>query len=342
MKDSTAFLPVPANRSATNGSSIPIKPRALSSKNVIGWGAVTLVTLVSGVWAWWGINEAFHEGWCNPRLWIRLLQVVAYLSPATVLCALAVLGIRWPRVGATLFVLTGLVIAGLMIWDRAYFGALITAMLTLVPTLVGLLFLVGRPTPKRAAYAVAVGIPVLIVIGFGAEPVVRVNYRFDDGDRGARLVEGNGVTLLWAPAGPGWTRDGTIGWEDAVRRARYLTADGTTLADTPQDIWRLPSREELVRSMTRGGRNAGGTWNAQSARASYDRRPDKESPLWDQYAPLIYLWTADEESEDRAWIVVYHGGVFAKPKRIGSPSFGFRAVREPPGTGGSITDANLK
>jgi hypothetical protein len=227
-----------------------------------------------------------------------------------------------------LFVLVGVVIAGLMTWDRAYFGAFITATLTAVPALLGLLFLAGRPVPKRGAYAVAAGVPLLIVIGFGAEPVIRVNSRFDDGDRGARRVEGNGVTLLWAPAGPGWARDGLVDWDEAVRRARHLTEDGAALADTPQGIWRLPSREEIVRSMTRGGRNAGGMWDAQAARPTYDRRPDKESPLWDQYAPLIYLWTSEQEDKDRAWIVVYHGGVFAKPKAVGSPSFGFRAVRE--------------
>lgn len=305
----------------------------MCSKNVIGWGAVLLVTMASGFWAFWGINEAFHEGWCKQQLSMRLLQVLAYLSPATVLCTLTVLGIRWPRVGAACFVLVGTAIAALMIWDGAYFGAFITATLTVVPALLGLLFFVGRPAPKRAAYAVALGIPALMVIGFGAEPVIRVNSRFDDGERGSRLIEGNGVTLLWAPAGPGWTRDGLVGWDEAVRRARYLTPDGTAIADTPQSIWRLPSREELVRSMTRGGRNAGGTWDSQTARPRYDRRPDKESPLWDQYAPLIYLWTAEEESKDRAWIVVYHGGVFAKPKAVGSPSFGFRAVREPPNKG---------
>ena len=304
----------------------------MKAANAIGWGAVALVTFASALWAFWGINEAFHEGWCKPLLWMRLLQVLAYIGPATVLVIFTVLGIRWPRVGATLFVLAGVAIAALIIWDRATFPAVMTATLTVVPALVGLLFLFGRPTPKRAAYAVSVGIPLLFVIGFGAEPVVRVNTRFDDGDRGARIVEGNGVALLWAPAGPGWTRDGLVGWDEAVRRVRYLTEDGTALADTPQDIWRLPSREEIVRSMTRGGRNAGGTWDVVKARPTYDRRPDKESPLWDQYASLIYLWTAEEESEKRAWIVVYHGGVYAKPKAVGSPSFGFRAVREPPKT----------
>jgi hypothetical protein len=115
-----------------------------------------------------------------------------------------------------------------------------------------------------------------------------------------------------------------------VERARYLNEEGAALAEEPQEIWRLPTREEVVRSLTRGDRNAGGTWDPETERASYDRRPDKESPLWDPFAPLIYLWTAEEADEDRAWIVVYHGGVYDKPKRIGAASFGFRAVREPP------------
>jgi hypothetical protein len=233
-------------------------------------------------------------------------------------------------VGATLIVMLGVIIAALIIYDRADFGHFITSVVTVAPVLVGLLFLVGRPKPKRAAYAVSVGIPLLIIIVFGAEPLFRVTTRFDDGDRGARIVEGNGVTLLWAPAGPGWTRNGLVSWNEAVTRVRHLTDDGTALADEPQNVWRLPTREEAVRSMTRGGRNAGGTWNPQTQRPTYVRRPDKESPLWDPYAPLIYLWTAEEMSTDEAWIMVYHGGVFAKPKAVGSPSFGFRAVRDPP------------
>jgi hypothetical protein len=302
----------------------------MKAANTIGWSAVALVTLAASFWAFWGTNEAFHEGWCKPLLWMRLVQTLAYLAPAMVLCTLTVLGLRWPRWGAALFVLAGLSIGGLILWDRANFPMFMTATLTAVPALVGVLFLVGRPQPRRAAYAVVVGIPLAIVIGFAIEPASRIPFRLDDGDRGARLVKGNGLALVWAPAGPGWTTEGLATWDEAVRRVRYLTADGTELADAPQDIWRLPTREEIVRSMTRGGRNAGGTWDPDSGRESYDHRPDKESPLWDRYAPLIYLWTTEEESDERAWIVVYHGGVYAKPKNIGSPSFGFRAVRDPP------------
>ena len=50
--------------------------------------------------------------------------------------------------------------------------------------------------------------------------------------------------------------------------------------------------------------------------------------MWDPLSPLIYLWTAEEAGPDRAWIVVYHGGVYAKAKRAGWSSLGFRAVRD--------------
>lgn len=298
--------------------------------NVLGWIAVTLATLTASCMAFWGVNEAFHEGWCKPALGMRLLQVCAYLAPAITVCALSLIAIRWPRIGASLLVLVGAVVAALIVYDGATFGWLLTALLTAAPALVGLLFLVGRPEPKRAAYLVATGIPLAIVVGFGAEPAVRIANRFDDGNRGSRVIAGNGVTLQWAPAGPGWTREGLVTWDEAMRRVQYLTSGGRALTDKPTGIWRLPTREELVRSMTRGGKNAGGTWDAKTEQASYARRPDKESPLWDSLAPLIYLWTADQAPGDRAWIVVYHGGVFAKPKATGSPSNGFRAVRTVP------------
>ncbi|NOY42721.1 MAG: hypothetical protein GXP26_12905 [Planctomycetes bacterium] len=137
------------------------------------------------------------------------------------------------------------------------------------------------------------------------------------------------MTLLWAPAGPGWDRDGNVTWTKAIEQASHLTEDGLSLADEPQNIWRLPTREEVVHSLTRDNLNAGGTWNPDSEQASYQRKPDKESPLWDRFAPLIYLWTSESRDEDRAWIVVYHGGVYAKPKALGAPSNGFRAVRDP-------------
>tara|TARA_R110002095_G_scaffold138534_2_gene120401 strand:- start:61785 stop:62768 length:984 start_codon:yes stop_codon:yes gene_type:complete len=306
------------------------KDDRLRTTNIIGWIGVVLVTIAASFWAFWGIIEAFHEGWWNPHLGMRLLQTAAYLSPASVFCSFAVLGIRWPRVGAVLFILLGAVIAALIIIDQSNISFEIVMCLTVLPILLGLMFLFGKPEPKLAAYIVALGAPLLLCVGFGAEPVYRVSTRFDDGDRSKRLIEGNGVTLLWAPAGPGWSRDGRVSWNDAKERVRYLTEDGMSLAQEPQNLWRLPTREEVVCSLTRGNKNAGGTWDSAHEQPHYERKPDKESPLWDPYASLIYLWTAEEADAKRTWIVVYHGGVYAKPKAIGSPSMGFRAVRELP------------
>jgi C-terminal peptidase prc len=298
--------------------------------NVAGWVAVLLVTAASCWFAFWGVIEAFHEGWCKPELWMRLLQVLAYLSPAIVLSSFAAISIRWPRFGASLLVLTGAAICALIVSSKARFGFQITALITAVPVLVGLLLLYGRPQPRWLAYVASMGLPAVTVIGFGIEPAVRVASRFDDGIRETRLIQGNGVTLLWAPAGPGWTREGNVTWEEARKRARRLAEDGLSLADEPQDIWRLPTRKEVVQSLTKANENAGGVWNAELEQASYQRTPDKESPLWDSLAPLIYLWTNEEESQDHAWIVVYHGGVFVKPKAAGWSSLGFRAVRDAP------------
>jgi hypothetical protein len=259
---------------------------------------------------------------------MRLLQLMAYLSAAFAFCGLSFVGIRWPRVGAALFALAGVVIAALIVIDGASFSLDILLCITALPVLLGLLFLLGRPKPRFVAYAVSLGLPLLTMITCGIEPVYRVSTRFDDGDRGARLVQGNGVALLWAPAGPGWSRDGNVTWANAKQRVRYLTADGARLAKEPQDLWRLPTRKEVVCSLTRHNRNAGGVWDEARQLPIYDIKPDKESPLWDPYASLIYLWTSEEVDEQRVWIVVYHGGVFSHAKNLGSSSHGFRAVRD--------------
>jgi len=61
---------------------------------------------------------------------------------------------------------------------------------------------------------------------------------------------------------------------------RYLGADGTTLMDTPQDIWRMPTTDEVVRSLVRHGENAGCVWHGEiRTQALCDIQPDKESPL---------------------------------------------------------------
>ena len=59
--------------------------------------------------------------------------------------------------------------------------------------------------------------------------------------------------------------------------------------------------------MHRYGQNCGGTWDLASRTVSYERTPDKESPLWDIHTLVIYCWTATEVKEREALIIVYDG-----------------------------------
>jgi hypothetical protein len=112
-----------------------------------------------------------------------------------------------------------------------------------------------------------------------------------------------------------------------MQRCRYLTADGTAVADTPQDIWRLPTVEEAVRSQCRHGRNCEGTWDAATRMAFYERRPDKESPLWATDSQVVYWWTATEINDQQAYIIVYDGKVWPRKKSISPGYLAFRAVK---------------
>jgi hypothetical protein len=293
---------------------------------VVGWLAVVLSAAAGAFWAFWGGIENFHEGWYSPSPLLNLrLMVVQYLAPMLVIVAAGLVAVRWARLGG------GLHAAGALAAAWRFRGA---AVVVVYGSIVGPLFLLGalywlgRPRPRRWAAAVVAGVPLLTLIASGAYPAVRVACRQDDGDRGARHVVGNGVDLVWAPAGPGWPRDG-VSWNEAVRRCRHLTADGTALADTPQGVWRLPTVDEVVRSQCLHGRNCGGAWDPATARARYDAMPDKEPPLWDPHSQVIYWWTATEADDGHAFIVVYNGQVWPRPKKARWGYLAFRAVRDP-------------
>ncbi len=186
--------------------------------------------------------------------------------------------------------------------------------------------------------------------------------RVDDGDRGARLIEGTGVTLIWAPKGPGWNWKQPwggypswdhialygvppVGFEDKLGYAdrhatmkdmettglcRYLSEDGLTLMDEPQDIWRMPTTDEIVRSLVQHGENAGCTWDGEAGNADCSGRPNKDTPLWAPDEEPIYYWSADEYDEHEAYYVSYNGSMIAhQPKSWGNPRHGYRCVREP-------------
>lgn len=301
---------------------------------ICGWLALAISTVIAGLWAFWGTIECFHEGWWAATLGGRLLQALAYHTILLVSLAMLALAIRWPKVGAVVYFLLGLAFSWL-IFSARWPDISLEAFLSWLPVTglvvgVGFLWWFGRLSPLKLAYLLGIGLPLLVSLGSSVEPIWRIAHRSDDGVRTARLVAGNGVSLVWAPAGPGWVRDAehSCSWAKARDRCAHLSENGTKLMDEPQYIWRLPTIDEAVRSLTRGGQNAGGGWDAEAQRASYSVRPDKESPLWDSYSETIYWWTASEVDDERAWRIVYNGSTWALPKDLGMGSQGFRAVRD--------------
>jgi hypothetical protein len=299
--------------------------KQLNSRQTAGWIAVGISIAITCLWAFWGIIENFHEGWYYESLLPNLgLMFAQYLSPMLIFLAVTLVSISWPRAGA---VLHGILALGVAWFFEAWTN---TVLLFLLLPLIGLgaLHWFGRPRPRKLATALAAGLPLLTLVISGTGPALRVSQRLDDGDLGARLVRGNGVQLIWAPDGPGWPREGTD-WYEASKACAHLHDDGLALSATPQNIWRLPTVEETVRSMARHGQNAGGVWDAELAGATYEANPDKESPLWNPHSQVIYWWMATEADAEHAYIIVYDGKVWPRAKVFGPAYLGYRCVRQP-------------
>lgn len=217
-------------------------PKPKRGSAILGWIAVVVSSLIACFWALWGIIENFHEGWYYRSTLMNLsLMLIQYLSPMLAFVVIPVIAIVAPRLGSILYVLIGVLAAWFFrgsSWTVVYLSIVTPLMLLAV------LFWYGRPHPRRRALWLVLGLPGLTLLIAGIGPAIHVFRRVDDGDRGARLVTGNQVALVWAPAGPGWPNRG-VSWDEANRRSRYLKADGLTLADSPQDIWRacLQSRK---------------------------------------------------------------------------------------------------
>lgn len=343
---------------------------------------VVIMTLISSFWVLWSTGEFFYEGWGT-----SFPGPFVYLVPGGVAVLLNLAAIRWPFVGGGLLVVVGVGFGGWWLGNTIGAGGTATAivirfLMSGVIAVIGLLFFcegVNRrrkrssgPAPRagwwrrNAWYVVALAPPAIIVIGFAVFWVPILATRQDDGNRGARLVEGNGVSLVWAPEGPGWNWKQDFGgypsWEslalygqeplglerkreragprasradmDRTGLCRHLSGDGRTLHEAPPGIWRLPTADEMIRSLTIHGENAGCVLpdafpETRFTRAVCARRPDKETPLWAPDREPIYYWVADEFGDDMAFFVNYQGAINAQPKWWGNPRHGYRCVRDP-------------
>ena len=131
-------------------------------------------------------------------------MMAQYLSPMLVFLGLTLLGVYRPRISAAVHLLS----AGLAAWFFKT-GSPAATTLIMAPLLgLGLLYWFGRLEKVKLASWLAVGLPLFTLVILGIAPAVRVSQRLNDGYLDARLVHGNGTTLIWAPDGPGWPDEG--------------------------------------------------------------------------------------------------------------------------------------
>ena len=132
-----------------------IKPK------IPGWVAVGISTLISSVWAFWGIIENFHEGWYFESIWLNLgMMMLQYLSPMLVFMSVSLISIFWPRLGGGLHGL----IALFAIWFFNAFSNAATFLIIIPLVGLGVMYWFGRPKSKSLAAYLVVGLPLLTFI----------------------------------------------------------------------------------------------------------------------------------------------------------------------------------
>ena len=354
--------------------------KKLFNDRTAGWIAKTILIVITSAWCYWSVSEMYHEGWWGP-FYVKM----GYLIPGAGLLLLTLTGIKWPRVGGwlvmviggafTVFFMNIRFVGGKLTMDHDLVGFLISGPLVLLGVL---LLIEGRNQKLRIAQGwkpqanwwkrnlwtlLAILPPLVVASALSAYYLPMVLTREDDGERGMRVIEGNGVSLVWAPEGPGWNWKQDYGgypsWEmvalyglDPIglgdkpgydykegnyasvedlaqyNLCLYLSEDGLSLENEPQNVWRMPTADEYARSLTRNGENAGCQWDGEgSGEMECAQQPNKETPLWAPDLQPIYYWAAEEYNSSRAYFVSYNGWVNTTLKTGGNPRHSYRCVR---------------
>lgn len=186
-----------------------------------------------------------------------------YLIFTLVFITLALVILKWKKAGLILHFIA----AAFCIWFFSGANFSVLGLLVVIPVLLlGLMYYFGEPAPRKWAYPAIIAIPLVIVLGISIPEGIKISQRINNSNYDAAVVEGNGVTLMWAPRGPGWPDEG-VSWEEANEICKHLSEDGMTVMKEEQNIWRLPTVDEAVRSMMLHGENAGGVWHAEAEQA---------------------------------------------------------------------------
>ena len=289
-------------------------------KTIIAYITLVISISIIAFWSYWGINEAFHEGWYSSSLLQNIsMTFIQYLSIPIILLTFSLVAMNYKKIGAGLFMSLGIFVI-------FFFNSNTGRILIFIPLIIfSAGFYYGKFKHKKIITISFIAIFLLIILSFGIPQLIRVENRFNDYDFGIRSVEGNEISLEWAPQGAGFPLKGTD-WQNAKDFCAKLNQDGTEIQNNELNIWRLPTRNELVRSLTRTNINSGGIINEEGI-AEYKTKPDKETPLWNPNSQIIYYWTDEEKDEKNAYLVAYNGFILDRLKNSKADYQGFRCAR---------------
>jgi len=291
---------------------------------VCGLVAVGICAAIAGFWSVWGAIENFHEGWYEHSLLANLkLAFVQYLSWPILFALLATLGIWRPKLGGVAFIVIGVAINAFLFGFRNPVGL----MLILSPCVIlGLLFGFGEVPRPKIASAVVLGIPSLIIVAISIPLGWKVSHRITFISKEPLVWKAANETLVWAPPGPGWPRTG-VSYSEAQYRCLHLSLDGLTVCRQPVNVWRLPTVDEAIEALNRGGKASGCTYMGPNRMQPCEIEPDKEAPVWDPFSNVIYWWTGSDDSVGRNMRICYNSYVL--PVAKGPSNYtGFRAVKQ--------------
>jgi hypothetical protein len=272
-------------------------------KTIIGWITASISFLILVLWTYWGINEAFHEGWFHTSFLKNLgLTFIQYLSIPIIFLVISLIALYYKRIGTVFYIILG-------IFSFFFFGSLAGSLLIFIPLILFALgYYFGEFKFKKIISYSFIGIFFIIILLFGIPQFIRVENRFNDNDFGERVVN----NLTWAGQGDGFPLNGT-NWYTAQRNCEELGL-------------RLPTTNEIVYSLTRGNVNSGGYFN-KKYEVQYKIKPDKETPLWNPHSQVIYYWTNETTDEERAYLVAYNGVILKRSMKFGPNYQGYRCVK---------------
>ncbi|MCX8095360.1 MAG: hypothetical protein N3D74_04165 [Caldisericia bacterium] len=306
------------------------------------------------------MNEMFHEGWYKPFEWIY------FLLPSIITILLSIISILYPKIGGVLIIIFGGIFSITVLSRIISINTLsLKIIISWIPVtflfiLMGFLFIYESKKKqiskkiklKRVLYLILINL--IIIFLFGVPLFIRNINRFNDGYRGERKIKGFEIELIWSGEGVAfhfkskgnlsWNEialygKGEIGFEgkkfiyatkkdfEKYNMFRYINYEGTELTDKIYDFWRLPTIDELTRSMYRKGKCVGVPWNGKEGKQNYEITPDKETPLWLTNEPVIYYLSSTEANDKEIYTISYNGCVIKRDKSFVIGSLGFRAVR---------------